>query len=225
MRTDAEAALTEALEAFRAGGPVCIHDFADREGETDLVYPARTVTPAAVSRMRNDAGGLICVAVSHRVAKAFELPFLADAIDHPAVDDDPAYDARSSFSLPVNHRETFTGITDVDRARTITELGTAAAAIERDPEAYTSETFAAEFRSPGHVHVLRGAERLLDERTGHTELGLALAAAAGEPPAVVVCEMMDDETGTAVTPEDAAAYADRQGLPYVEGRTLVEALG
>ena len=72
MRTDAEAALEDAIEAFRAGEPVCIHDFADREGETDLVYPARAVTPTAVSRMRNDAGGLICVAVSHRVAAAFE---------------------------------------------------------------------------------------------------------------------------------------------------------
>jgi len=66
--------------------------------------------------MRNDAGGLICVAVADSVADAFGLPFLADALDHPAVNDDPEYDDRSSFSLPVNHRETFTGITDEDRA-------------------------------------------------------------------------------------------------------------
>ncbi|MEM0203660.1 MAG: 3,4-dihydroxy-2-butanone-4-phosphate synthase, partial [Archaeoglobaceae archaeon] len=31
---------------------------------------------------------------------------------------DIKYDSRSSFSLWVNHRNTFTGITDVDRAKT-----------------------------------------------------------------------------------------------------------
>jgi 3,4-dihydroxy 2-butanone 4-phosphate synthase len=224
MRVDPDADVEPALEAFRSGGPICVHDFADREGETDMIYPATAVTPAAVSRMRNDAGGLVCVAVGHRVAEAFELPFLADALDHPAIDDDPAYDDRSSFSLPVNHHETFTGITDVDRARTITELGNAAAAVDRDPDAYTAEDFAAEFHTPGHVHLLRGAAEGLRERTGHTEFGLALAEATDMPPAAVVCEMLDDESGAALSPADARAYADRQGIPYVEGETLVDAL-
>ena len=57
-----------ALAAFRAGEPVLVHDAADREGETDLIYPASAVTPAAVARMRNDAGGLICTALSYEVA-------------------------------------------------------------------------------------------------------------------------------------------------------------
>jgi len=40
----------------------------------------------------------------------------------------------------------------------------------------------------------------------------------------VVCEMLDDETGSALTPGDAKAYAARRGIPYVEGAALVEAL-
>ncbi|WP_281195885.1 3,4-dihydroxy-2-butanone-4-phosphate synthase [Halorubrum sp. F4] len=221
---DATASVDRALAAFRAGDPVCVHDFADREGETDLVYPAGAVDAAAVVHMRNDAGGLICVAVDDMVADAFGLPFLADALDHPAVNDDPAYDDRSSFSLPVNHRETFTGITDADRALTITEIANAAAAATSDPESYTPEDFAASFRAPGHVHVLRGAVAGLDDRVGHTELGLALAEAVDAAPAAVVCEMLDDETGDALAPEDAAAYAKRREIPYVEGAALVEAL-
>ncbi|WP_256416710.1 3,4-dihydroxy-2-butanone-4-phosphate synthase [Halorubrum laminariae] len=213
-----------ALDAFRAGDPVCVHDFADREGETDIVYPAGAVDEAAVAHMRNDAGGLICVAVDDPVADAFDLPFLADALDHPAVDDAPAYDDRSSFSLPVNHRETFTGITDEDRARTIVELANAAAAAAADPTGYGPEDFAAEFRAPGHVHVLRGARDGLAGRTGHTELGLAMAEAVDAAPAAVVCEMLDDETGAALSPADAAAYAERRGIPYVEGADLVAAL-
>ncbi|WP_418283886.1 3,4-dihydroxy-2-butanone-4-phosphate synthase [Halorubrum sp. DTA46] len=219
-----DAAVERALDAFRAGDPVCVHDFADREGETDIVYPASAVDEAAVAHMRNDAGGLICVAVSDLVADAFGLPFLADALDHPAVNDDPEYDDRSSFSLPVNHRETFTGITDEDRSRTILELANAAADVDADPAGYTPEDFAAAFRAPGHVHVLRGAHGGLGDRTGHTELGLAMAEAVGAAPAAVVCEMLDDETGMALTPEDAAEYARRREIPYVEGADLVAAL-
>jgi 3,4-dihydroxy 2-butanone 4-phosphate synthase len=59
---------------------------------------------------------------------------------------------------------------------------------------------------------------------GHTELGVALAAAADQPPAVVVCEMLDDETGAALPPAAARAYADREGLTYVEGASLVDHL-
>jgi len=66
--------VNRALDAFRAGDPVCVHDFADREGETDIIYPAGAVDEAAVAHMRNDAGGLICVAVADSVADAFGLP-------------------------------------------------------------------------------------------------------------------------------------------------------
>jgi 3,4-dihydroxy 2-butanone 4-phosphate synthase len=208
-----------ALAAFRAGEPVLVHDAADREGETDLIYPAAAVTPAAVARMRNDAGGLVCTALSYEVAEAFDLPFIQDVVDHPAAaHHDLAYDERSSFSLTVNHRETFTGITDEDRARTITELGRAAAA----PDA---TDFAAEFRTPGHVHVLKAAPDLLGDRLGHTELGISLAAATDQAPAVVVCEMLDDETGEALPPAAAQAYGERTGIPYVEGSEIVDRLG
>jgi len=147
------------------------------------------------------------------------LPFLQDELDHPAArDHDLAYDDRSSFSLPVNHRDTNTGITDEDRSLTIRAIGSAATTPEQTD-------FAAEFRSPGHVHLLRAAPGLLADRQGHTELGVALAEAAGVAPAVVVCEMLDDETNKALSPRDAALYADSHGIPYVEGAELIERLG
>ena len=214
----ARTAVDRAIEAFRAGDPVLIHDADDREGETDVVYPADAVEPMDVARLRNDAGGLVCVALSDYVAGAFELPFLSGAIDHPAAGDhDVAYDERSSFSLPVNHRDTYTGITDRDRALTIRKLSVAAA----DPGAID---FATEFRTPGHVHLLRAAPALLDERRGHTEFGIALADAADRAPAVVVCEMLDDLTGEALTPADAREYARRHDFPFVEGEWLTDRL-
>jgi 3,4-dihydroxy 2-butanone 4-phosphate synthase len=215
----AAASVERATDALRRGDPVLVHDAADREGETDLIYPAGAVTPAAVRQMRNDAGGLVCVALGDSVAATFDLPYVRDVLDHPAAaDHELSYDDRSSFSLTVNHRDTYTGITDEDRALTITELAAAAA----DP---AGTDFASEFRAPGHVHVLRAAPDLLADREGHTELALALAGAADRPPAMVVCEMLDDDTGGALSPAAARNYADREGLVYVEGAAIIDRLG
>jgi 3,4-dihydroxy 2-butanone 4-phosphate synthase len=209
----------DAVAAFAAGEPVLIHDAADREGEVDLVYPAAAVSPRDVARMRNDAGGLVCVALPDLVCETWGLPFVQGTVDHPAAENhDLSYDDRSSFSLTVNHRDTHTGITDEDRALTVSSLAEAAAA-PGDTD------FGAQYRAPGHVHLLRAAEELLDGRQGHTELGVALAEAAGVPRAVVVCEMLDGETGGALAPRDAADYATRHGFPYIEGAQLVDQLG
>lgn len=217
--TQADRGVEAALTEFAAGNPVLIHDAVDREGEVDLVYPAAAVGPGDVSRMRNDAGGLVCVALSDAVCETWELPFAQELLEHPAgASHELGYDERSSFSLTVNHRDTYTGITDEDRALTIRSLGAAAAA-PADTE------FATQFRAPGHVHLLRAAEGLLGDRQGHTELGIALAAATGVPRAVVVCEMLDGETGGALDPRDAADYATQHGFPYIEGTQLVDRLG
>jgi 3,4-dihydroxy 2-butanone 4-phosphate synthase len=106
-------------------------------------------------------------------------------------------------------------VTDRDRARTVSALGTAATDIE-------GTDFAAEFRAPGHVHVLRAAPDLLADRKGHTELGLALAKAADQPPAVAGCEMLDATSGDALSVEDAKAYAERTETPLVDGMALVQ---
>jgi 3,4-dihydroxy 2-butanone 4-phosphate synthase len=207
-----------AMAQFHAGEPVLVYDAADRESETDIIYPARSVTPRAITRLRNDAGGLVCVALSNEVCEQFALPFAQEEIDHPSARDHAlTYDDRSSFSLSVNHRDTGTGIDDNDRARTIVALGDAAT----NPE--TTE-FEDEFRCPGHVQLLRGAPNLIADRRGHTELGLTLARAAGREPAVVVCEMLDDETGAACSRSDALRYAERNRLAFIDGARLVEEL-
>lgn len=210
--------IEDAVEAFQRGEPVMIHDAADRENEVDLVYPAHSVTPSDVAHLRNDAGGLICVALSHDVAEEFGLPFLDETISHPSGNDvEIEYDDRSSFSLTVNHRDTHTGIVDNDRARTITELGKAARNL--------AETdFADKFDTPGHVHLLKAAPDLLNDRQGHTEMGVALAERAGVPPAVVVCEMLDDTTGGALSRTNALRYASANDFVFIDESTLLEEL-
>ncbi|GAB3689162.1 3,4-dihydroxy-2-butanone-4-phosphate synthase [Salinarchaeum chitinilyticum] len=232
---EAETALGRAVAAFRAGEPVCVHDADDREGETDLFYPATAVDADALAQLRNDAGGLVCVALSAAVADAADLPYYADAVDHPAAGGgETAYGDRPSFSLTVNHRDTYTGVTDDDRALTISELGAFAAAVGADDGAgeHTqggdvadpTAAFADAFRVPGHVHLLRAAPNLLADRRGHTEFAIALAAAAEISPAVVVCEMLDDATGEELSVAGAREYADRHGIPFLEGEDVVAAL-
>ena len=126
--------INRALNALRAGKMIQIYDSDSREGETDLVIPAKVVTYKDVKWMRKDAGGLICVAIDPLVAKQFKLPFMADLISEASKtsdflgevvekEGDLDYDSRSSFSLWVNHRDTRTGIPDDERALTIRKIG------------------------------------------------------------------------------------------------------
>ncbi len=221
-----------AVQAIRSGKMVLIYDFEHREGETDMVVPAMAMTPRDVARMRQEAGGLICVAVSSDAAERLCLPFMSDVLklvssngcrlkldsicEQPG---DLAYDTRSSFSISVNHREVRTGITDIDRALTIQEIGKIVEQTTKNEET----NFGAAFRSPGHVPLLRAATDLLNERKGQTELSIALANMAGVCPAMTVCEMLDAETGRALTKEDSIAYARRSDLVFITGQAIVDA--
>jgi 3,4-dihydroxy 2-butanone 4-phosphate synthase len=224
--------LLKAIEAVRNGNMVLLFDDDDREGETDLVMPAQNVTPADVARMRHDGGGLICVAIHATAAQKLGLPFISDVLHSVSLNGhrslrtlvekkgDIPYDSRSSFSLWVNHRGTFTGITDNDRALTINKIG------ETVDRVLNGEKidFGRDFRSPGHVALLRAASGLLDERRGQTELSVQLALMAGVCPSMVVCEMLDDRTGKALSKQDAKEYSLRYNMPFIEGRNILEAL-
>ena len=207
---------------------ILLFDSEDREGETDFVIPAINTTPADVALMRRDGGGLICVAIYGKAADKLGLPFMSDILrsvsknGHKSLislvekKGDISYDSRSSFSLWVNHRETFTGITDNDRAFTIRKIG------ETVDKVLKGEIidFGDEFRSPGHVALLRAAAGLLSERRGQTELSIELALKAGVSPSMVVCEMLDDKTGKALSKEDAIKYSKEKNMPFIEGKDL-----
>lgn len=223
--------ISDAIKSIKNGKMILIYDFDYREGETDMVMPAISVTSRDVARMRIEAGGLICVAVHPKAAEQICLPFMSDILKFAGSNGDGfklksiceqpgdlAYDNRSSFSLWVNHRGVRTGITDIDRALTITELAkTVEEAINMN-----SVDFGKYFRSPGHVPVLRAAGRLIRERRGQTELSIALAEMAEINPAMVVCEMLDAETGKALSKADSIAYAKKNGLVFLAGQTIVD---
>lgn len=217
------------LKGLRGGNFVLIHDSKRRENETDLVMAAESVTAEDIVRMRVDGGGLICVAVGREISMKLGLPFMSDLIDSGSTSpvteylkaDDIPYDEKSSFSVSINHRNTFTGITDLDRALTIREFAVFSRDLDNYDEGGLQKEFGSRFRSPGHVHLLISSG--LENREGHTELSTALLRIAGLTPVAVICEMLDGRTHKALSREDAASYAKRNNLGFLEVDEVKEA--
>lgn len=221
--------VARAVEALRQGSFVLVYDGDGREEETDLVLASEFVSPDAIRTMRKDAGGLICVTVPGDVRARLGLPFMSDVLraaarDHPMLAEvaleDMRYDRHSAFSITINHRDTFTGVTDRDRALTIGRFASLAHEAMRRENGWATRTFAQEFRSPGHVPLLNAAEPLLEARRGHTELTTALTILARLVPSATLCEMMADD-GRALSKEDAKAYARARNLVFLEGQDIV----
>ena len=211
------------LKALRNGRFILLYDFDDREGETDFAIRSDMVTPRHILQMRKDGGGLIWTAVDPVAAEKLGLPFASDVLRNTDVAEqkgDIPYDRKnhSSFSLWVNHKNTFTGITDRDRALTITAVAEQVKKSLNGGGTHFSESF----RTPGHCALLRAADNLLDQRRGQTELSVALARMAGVTPSITICEMLDDESGYALPKAGAKAYAKKHGFVFVEGGEVLE---
>ena len=202
-----------ALQELKRGKIILLHDSDGRENEVDMVVHASAVTPQTIRTLRKDAGGLICLAIGGRIAEWLKLPYMADLLEdsndvvRKLVAKKTPYGDKPAFSITINHRETYTGITDNDRALTITEFG----------KTEDNRDLIDNFYSPGHVPLL--IARTLKERRGHTELSIELARRAGLRETMVLCEMLADD-GKALSLEEAAGYARRNGLVLVDGGEL-----
>lgn len=181
--------------------------------------------------MRKDGGGLIFLMISNEIAKKLKLPFLADMYAHidnkypvlkELVPDDIPYDTKSSFSLYINHRDTFTGITDIDRSLTMKRFADLSKRVKKLNDGMATKMFGKEFRSPGHVPICVAAENLLNSRKGHTELVVSMMKMANLTPIGSGCEIMGDN-GKALSKIKAQQYAEKNGLIFLEGKDIVKA--
>ncbi len=227
----------DAILAFSKGNPVMVFDSDFREKETDLLWPATAATPAVMRRLRKDCGGLLFLAIGDEIGEIFDLPWLQDLHTHEElVKDNPVlshlitndlqYDNRSAFTLSINHRDTYTGITDRDRSLTTRRFGELSGELMKKSisgeEAY--EALGVEFRTPGHIPVCRESPGGLSSRQGHTELAVAIARLAGQVPATIGAEMLQPDGDGALSVEDARAYAAKHNIPMITGNDLLNAL-
>lgn len=219
--------LEEALYALRRGDFVLLHDGSRRENEVDMVIAADFVTPEHIARMRQDAGGLICLSINYAFAKSLGLNYMHDILSNSHNVDAESkkmiigtapYGDRPSFSISINHVNTYTGVTDQDRALTISEM----ANLYKNPDGDKKQIFTSAFKTPGHVPVLIASEGLLSNRLGHTEMSVYLAGLAGLSPTAAICEMLDSETYGALSIEKAKKYAKQNAIPYFDVSELIK---
>lgn len=208
-----------------------MYDSENREGETDFVIASQFVKPESIQRMRRDGGGLIFIMTPQQVANKLQLPFLANLYSeisnkYPVLKEiapnDIPYDTKSSFSLYVNHRKTFTGITDYDRSLTMRKFAELIKRIENLDSNLAIKEFGKEFRSPGHVPICVASKNLLDERKGHTELVVSLLQMANLIPAGSGCEIMGNN-GKALSKKDTIKYANKNNYIFLEGNDIIKA--
>ena len=219
--------LDEAISSLRRGDFILLHDEGKRENEVDMVIAAEFVTPEHIARMRNDAGGLICMSINNVFASSLGLDFMHEILSNSQKFDSDLkkmiigtapYGDRPSFSISINHKSTFTGITDKDRALTITEM----AQLYKNENHNKKQIFNSTFRTPGHVPLLIASEGLLSNRLGHTEMSIYLMNLAGLTPVTAICEMLDSQTYTALSTDKAKKYAKDYAIPYFDGTELVK---
>jgi 3,4-dihydroxy 2-butanone 4-phosphate synthase len=218
--------IEQGIHALKEGNFILIHDDKQREDEVDMVIAAEHIKPHHIASLRNQAGGLICLAITNEITQKLGLMYMRDIlgslshlnsmfskISHIK----SPYGDNPSFSISVNHCDTFTGITDIDRALTIARM----AEVCRNIDSGGTDDFVNSFRAPGHVPILIASTNLLKERAGHTELSIYLMQLAKLIPAVVICEMLDSTTFRALSIDKAKKYADESGTILLESDQLI----
>ena len=214
--------LESALQSLKRGEFVLLFDSAGRENEIDMVVAAEFVTPEHVARMRQHAGGLLCIAVDNNFANSLDLRYMHEILVNSDISTKEMimglapYGDHPTFSISVNHYQTYTGITDKDRSLTIREM---ANIYNVDNQ---KKKFVSSFKTPGHIPLLIASKGLLNTRQGHTEMSVYLAQTAGLTPVTAICEMMDAETYTALSIDKAEKYAKQNGIPLIDGKELLE---
>jgi 3,4-dihydroxy 2-butanone 4-phosphate synthase len=224
--------VSEAVTALQSGRFVLIHDDKDRENEIDMVVSAEHISPQHISIMRKDAGGLICTAISKEISIKLGLPYMHDilkiygksnrSISLMAKKVSP-YGGKPSFSITLNHINTYTGITDYDRALTISSLSKISKDLDLGIKAteVILDEFQNSFRTPGHVPILISAKGLLNERMGHTEMSIFLAKIANIANITTICEMLDPVNYRALSYEDACKYAKINNIVMLDSTDLL----
>lgn len=164
--------IDEIIAEVAAGRMVIVADDPQRENEADLVAAASLCSSEIISFMAVHGRGLICAPITEERAEELDLPPMTRKNREIQ---------RTAFTVSVDAATGIsTGISAADRARCIRLLA--------DPSARADD-----FVQPGHVFPLQARPGGCLRRAGHTEAAIDLARLAGQPPAAVICEIMNDD--------------------------------
>ncbi|WP_192876525.1 bifunctional 3,4-dihydroxy-2-butanone-4-phosphate synthase/GTP cyclohydrolase II [Acetivibrio saccincola] len=182
----------EAIEDIKQGKMVVVVDDEDRENEGDLVMAAEKATPESINFMATYGRGMICAPLTKARAEELKLDLMVEKNKERM---------KTAFTVTVDHKDTTTGISAFERAKTIKELA-------------NKDAKAEDFLRPGHVFPLVAMEGGVLKRAGHTEAAVDLAKMAGLYPAGVICEIMNED-GTMARVPQLMEYVKKHNLKII----------
>lgn len=162
------ATVTQAAAALAAGRMVIVVDDVDRENEGDLVVAASCITEQQMAFMVRYTTGIICVPMAPAWIEGLRLPQMV-------VNNSDSH--QTAFTVSVDHASCGTGVSAVDRTRTVHALA-------------NRTTRAESLRRPGHVFPLRARTGGVLVRAGHTEAAVDLMGLAGHEPVAAISELV-----------------------------------
>lgn len=196
--TDNFATMDEALDALREGKIILVIDDPDRENEGDLICAAEFATPENVNMMASFAKGLICMPMSREMTGKLGLTQMVE------VNTD---NHTTAFTVSIDHIDTTTGISAVERSLTAIKCTEDGARPEH-------------FRRPGHMFPLEAREGGVLKRAGHTEATVDLMRMAGLKECGLCCEIMRED-GTMMRTTELLEFAREHKLPVITVEQLI----
>lgn len=192
------ATIQEALEDIRNGKVILVIDDPDRENEGDLICAAEFATTENVNMMATYAKGLICMPMSRELTNKLGLDQMV------AVNTD---NHSTAFTVSIDHVDTTTGISAVERSLTAMKCVSDGA----KPE---------DFRRPGHMFPLEAREGGVLKRAGHTEATVDIMKLAGLKECGLCCEIMRED-GTMMRTTELLEFAREHGLHVITIEQLI----
>ncbi|WP_157151180.1 bifunctional 3,4-dihydroxy-2-butanone-4-phosphate synthase/GTP cyclohydrolase II [Brachyspira sp. SAP_772] len=191
--------IDEALEDLRNGKIIVVSDDEDRENEGDLICAAEFATTENINFMATYAKGLICMPMSREITNKLNLNQMVtkNTDNH-----------ETAFTVSIDHVDTTTGISAVERSITALKV------VDENAKAE-------DFRRPGHMFPLLAKEGGVLVRMGHTEATVDLMRLAGLKECGLCCEIMKDN-GDMMRRDDLIEFSKKHNLKMITVSALID---
>jgi 3,4-dihydroxy 2-butanone 4-phosphate synthase/GTP cyclohydrolase II len=193
--------IQQAIDALKVGGMIIVVDDEDRENEGDFVCAAESITPEQVDFMLRIGRGTLCVPIVADDASRLKLRPVVDESSNNAPN-------KTAFLRAVDHISAGTGVSAINRARTIQALA--------DPAAIADD-----FVQPGHVNPLMAMDGGVLRRAGHTEATIDLMRLAGKRPAGALIEICSQNSHGMADLTELQEISKQYQIPMISIEDLI----
>lgn len=184
--------INTAIEELKNKRPVIIFD-KENENEGDIVFPSEIITEDILTFMLNKCKGVICVTLEESLLDKCEIPIIKKR--------GSSITGQTNFALPVDHKNSETGISSKDRKMVIDEL-------------LSDNLNKNNFVIPGHQNLLKISKKGLLERQGHTESSSELVEMSGYKRSATICEIIDNN-GVPMRENDIILFGKKYNIKVI----------